>query len=180
MMDLQFTKICFKCKEQKEFIHFYKHPQMKGGYLGKCKVCTRLDTKQATSKLTSTPEGLEKERFRQREKYYRLNYKEKHKPTPEAKKIIMDRYIKKYPEKVKAKSLSSNLRPLIKTNQLHHWNYNLEFAKDVIELSIKDHSKIHRFIKYDQKTFMYKDLNGVLLDTKEKHIELINKVLENF
>ena len=43
---------------------------------------------------------------------------------------------------------------------MHHWNYNIEFAKDVIELSVSDHAKIHRFIKYDKKTFMYKDLNG--------------------
>jgi len=69
---------------------------------------------------------------------------------------------------------------MIKGNELHHWNYNNEFAKDVIELSKSDHEKIHRFIKYDKKTFMYKDLNGALLDTKEKHLELINKVIENF
>ena len=180
MMDLQFTKICFKCNNQKEFNEFYKHQKTKDGYLGKCKSCAKLDAKEITFKLISTPEGLEKERLRHREKYYRLDYKEKHKPTPEAKKITMDRYINKYPEKIKAKSISSNLKPLIKGNQLHHWNYNIEFAKDVIELSLKDHSKIHRFIKYDQKTFMYKDLNGVLLDTKEKHIGLIKKVLENF
>ena len=92
----------------------------------------------------------------------------------------MDRFKSKYPEKYKAKCLSSNLNPTTKTNELHHWNYNIEFAKDVIELSKSDHAKIHRFIKYDQKTFMYKDLNGVLLDTKQKHLDLINKVLNYF
>lgn len=180
MLDLQFTKICFKCNEQKEFKEFYKHPKMKDGYLGKCKSCTKLDTKETTLKLTSTPEGLEKERSRHREKYYRLKYREKHKPNPESKKIIMDRYRNKYPEKIKAKSISSNLKPKTKGNHLHHWNYNTEFAKDVIELNPKDHAKIHRFIKYDKKTFMYKDLNGILLNTKEKHFNLINIVLKNF
>jgi len=166
-------KQCKECKVIKEKNNFY-------GVQGECKECTKQRIKNREQKLRLNDEWKDKERLRQREKYYRLNYKEKHKPSPESKKIAMDKYIKKYPEKVRAKSLSRKLRPLIKTNQLHHWNYNIEFAKDVIELSIKDHSKIHRFIKYDQKTFMYKDLNGILLDTKEKHIELINKVLENF
>lgn len=72
------------------------------------------------------------------------------------------------------------IKPTIKGNELHHWSYTLRHALDVIELSPKDHAKIHRFIKYDQKTFMYKDLNGKLLDTREKHEDLINKVLMNF
>lgn len=170
-------KICFKCKEEKELNDFYKHPRMNDGHLGKCKSCTKKDVKEKLELLISTPEGLEKERKRHRDKYYRLNYLEKHKPSPEKKKEIMDRFNAKYPEKILAKNKSGHLKPLIKGNQLHHWSYNIEFAKDVIELSSSDHAKIHRFIKYDQKNFIYKDLNGNLLDTKEKHLELINKVL---
>ena len=174
------TKICFKCNEEKALIDFYKHPKMGDGYLGKCKICTKKDTKEITYKLISTPEGIEKERKRHREKYYRLEYKEKHKPSPEKKKEIIDKFKKKYPEKYKARCLSSHLIPIIKGNHLHHWNYNIEFAKDVIELKSSDHFKIHRFINYNQKTFMYQDLNGNLLDNKEKHLEYINKVLLNF
>jgi len=174
------TKICFKCNEDKPLFEYYKHKQMGDGHLNKCKTCTKKDTKSQTEKLISTPEGLEKERARHREKYYRLDYKEKHKPTPEKKKETMERYNNRYPEKRKAKSASASLKPLIKGNELHHWNYNIEFAKDVIELTQKDHAKIHRFIKYDKKTFMYKDLNGNFLDTRQKHEELINKVLSIF
>jgi len=127
-----------------------------------------------------SPEGLDKERQRHREKYFRLNYKDKHKQSFENKKISTEKHKNKYPEKYIAKNISQRIKLVNKNNHKHHWNYNIEFAKDIIELNIKDHNKIHRFIKYDKKTFMYKDLNGNLLDTKEKHLELINKVLINF
>lgn len=166
-------KTCKECKATKEKTEFY-------GFQGECKSCTKERVKKRELKLREDPEWLEKEKERHRIKYHRLNYKEKHKPSPEKKQMINQRNKAKYPEKYKAKCLSGHLRPLIKGNQLHHWNYNVEFAKDVIELSISYHAKIHRFIKYDKKTFMYKDLNGVLLDTREKHLELINKVIENF
>lgn len=166
-------KTCKECKVLKDETEFY-------GQQGECKLCTRIRVKKREEKLRSNPEWHEKEKERHRDKYYRLNYKEKHKPSPEKKKEIIARNKAKYPEKYKAKCLSGHLNPVTKGNELHHWNYNIEFAKDVIELSKSDHAKIHRFIKYDQKTFMYKDLNGILLDTKEKHLELINKVILNF
>lgn len=166
-------KECKECKVKKESSDFY-------GVQRECKECTKKRVKLREEKLRQDPIWLEKEKERHRDKYHRLEYKEKHKPTPEKKKEIMERYNSRYPEKRKAKNISQDLKPLVKGNEFHHWNYNIEFAKDVIELTPKDHAKIHRFIKYDQKTFMYKDLNGNLLDTREKHEELINKVLENF
>jgi len=173
-------KICFKCGIEKPLSDYYKHKQMGDGHLNKCKDCTKKDTKKRTDILSLNTDFVESEKKRHREKYYRLNYKEKHKPTPEQKKKIMDKHNKKYPEKRKCKSRCSHLKPKVKGNNLHHWSYNIEHAKDVIELSISDHNKIHRFLKYDKKTFMYKDLNGNFLNTKEKHLEYINKVLLNF
>ena len=166
-------KTCKECKVVKQSSYFY-------GVQGECKECTKKRVRNREKKLRQNTEWIEKENERCRDKYYRLNYKEKHKPTPEKKKEIMDRYNLRYPEKRKAKNISCRILTKIKGNELHHWNYNIEFAKDVIELNTKDHAKIHRFMKYDQKTFMYKDLNGELLDTKEKHENLINKILSNF
>ncbi len=165
------TKICFKCNTEKMLPEFYKHPAMSDGHLGKCKDCTKSDTKKHCSTLILNEDWIEKERERHRDKYYRLGYKDKHKPTKEKKKAIMDRYNKKYPEKYKAKILSAKLSTTHEGNNLHHWSYNIEHAKDVIELSTTEHSFLHRFIVYDQETKMYKTKSGELLNTKEKHLE---------
>ena len=169
-------KLCFKCGVDKPLTDYYKHKQMGDGHLNKCKTCTKKDTKKRTDILTSTPEGLEKERARHRDKYFRLGYKEKHKPTTEKKLESMRRNRDKYPEKYKARCRTSGLKAKVKGNHLHHWSYNEAHYKDIIELSVLEHNKLHRFIKYDQETFMYKTLNGLLLDTKEKHLKYFDSI----
>lgn len=171
-------KPCIICSEWKPLSEFYKHPKMSDGHINKCKTCTKKQTAQRLKIILSTPEGHDKEKQRHREKYYRLNYKEKHKPTFEKKKETMTRYKEKYPEKVKARTAvgKNNLTTGVHN---HHWSYNEIHYKDTIPLSEKDHNKLHRYMVYDQERMMYRRSdNLLLLDTKELHIEYFNSLAD--
>lgn len=143
---------------------------------GECKECTKQRVRIRESKLREDPEWVEKERKRGRDKYHRLGYKGKYYPSFERKKEITSKHKEKYPEKYKAQIASQRIKKVNKKNHLHHWSYNEIHFKDCFELSMKDHNKLHRFLDYDKETFMYKNPDGILLDSKNKHEEFIKEL----
>ena len=165
---LEVNKICFKCNSNKPLSEYYKHPATTDRRLGKCKNCTKNDTKKQTDLNTSTPEGLEKERHRHRDKYSRLGYKEQQKEWDKDKpwkstniyKGLRNKFYKELPREF----------------ELHHWNYNDDFLLDIFILNIKDHKNLHNslFLDLEKRIFYLKD--GTYLDTKEKHKEYIEKL----
>ncbi len=175
MDELKKEKKCFKCNKLLHVSNFYVHKQMTDGYLNKCKDCTKLDVKNNESLLRKNTDWVEKQRKRGREKYYRLEYKDLYKPTTDKKKEAIKKYQQKFPEKALASKYTEIFLNKKSDMNLHHWSYLQEHWLDVIELSIKDHNFIHRYIIYDQERMQYRNLEGILLDSRIKHVEYFDE-----
>ncbi len=168
------NKKCNICLKEKPKTDFYVNKGCADGYQNRCIDCTKQKSNERLARINSDPTLKEKEKERHRKKYHRLGYKEKHKPTPEAKKKA------NFPEKYKAKTLSQRVIKKVKSNELHHWDYNIENAKDVIELSMKDHQKAHIYLVDDQEYYQYRRIDTMeLLDTKDKHEAYIRDCIAN-
>lgn len=166
-------KKCKICGVEKEYNNYYAHPKTKDGHSQKCKLCAKEESVIRYKKIYESEELIEKERKRIRIKnnrFPRTNDKEK-------KKSYDISYKNKYYEKYLAGLASSKLEKLKGYNN-HHWSYNEVHYLDCIKLTIREHKKAHRFIIYDQERFMYRDLSGVLLDTKERHEKYIRHMIE--
>jgi len=157
------VKKCFKCGVEKSIDDFYKHKQMADGHLNKCIDCAKNDVKVNIEKLSKNPNWIEKERERGREKYKRLNYKDRQKEKDK------NRHWK---QSSKYKGLSKKLKTP-KGFELHHWNYNYDFLEDVIILKRSAHKKAHTSLIFNDELLIFKTNDGIDLDTKQKHIQYL-------
>ena len=173
-------KNCFKCKKILPLSEFYKHKGNADGLLNKCKTCTKNDTKLRQDILSGDPVWVESEKVRGREKYHRLDYRDRNKPTTVRKKEIHKTYRQKFPEKYLASKYTEIFLEKENGYHLHHWSYNQEHWLDVIKLTIKEHHFLHRYIIYDAERMMYRNLNGVLLNTIESHTEYYNECKQKY
>jgi len=159
----ELKKNCPGCNTEKNITDFYSTART-------CKECVRKRTSAREKKLRETnPDWVEKEKERGREKYHRLGCK---KPSSEKKAETIRRHKEKYPEKYYAK-IASQRMPKEKEHR-HHWSYNDKHFKDIIHLTNEEHSLLHRFMVYDQERKMYRNLKGVLLDSKDSHTSLLS------
>jgi hypothetical protein len=168
------TKKCFKCGNEYPISQFYKHKQMADGYLNKCKGCTKEDASfHLKRRIASSPIFLEKERARGRAKYHRL-----YSPNASGElRTSKNPYEKKFPEKEPARKRASSVKAPV-GHEKHHWSYIVSDGADVIFLTPEQHKKAHRFLVYDQERMMYRNLDGVLLDTRGRHETYIRHMIE--
>jgi len=147
-------KKCFKCGKNKELEKFYKHPMMTDGHLNKCIECAKKDVQDNYLKKIKDIEYVEKERKRGRDKYKRLQYKNKKRDVIWRHQQIRDRL--------------GDL--VLKEEELHHWNY--DFIDSLFIINRRLHKKFH-LITDKQEGIPYYFLNKDPLNTKEKTLKVL-------
>lgn len=168
-------KVCRKCLLSKSILEFPNSKRYKDGKLNECKSCYLLYCNAKYKRLAESSNWLVLRNKGCRRRYSEFgNYG--YELCKEKKMVIKERSRAKYPEKEKARIKTRNAKAEVKGNQLHHWSYNEEHYKDTIELTRAEHYKLHRFLEYDQSYMMYRTLEGVLLNTKESHLDYFNSI----
>lgn len=147
-------RTCKTCRIDKTTEDFYS------SNLSRCKECIKRCNKLYSEIKTSTPEGMESERARHRDKYQRLGYKEKQKEWNENQP---------WKQSSTYKGLRRRYPELDSSFELHHWNYNDDYLTDVFILERSPHKVLHTNMTLDLKTKIFTTKSGEILDTRDKH-----------
>lgn len=161
-------KVCFKCGRVLPLDSFYKHPRMRDGHLNKCKDCTKTGVHNRWVEKSKDPEWVEKERSRGRDKYIRLNYRQKYEGCS-LRKLLPNAY----------GDISRKLRKYKITKkgfEFHHWNYHL--LNSVFQLSRKAHKCIHRHMTFNRDDLYCYEEDGTRLTSEKQAEDYFNSVLQ--
>ena len=160
MMNSRFKR-CFKCGRTLPIEDFYKHSRMADGHLNKCKECAKKDVSKRYFNRIADADYVEKERERGREKYRRLGYAQKYKPTKPSICRSVHNYLKR-----------RNL--IAKGQEAHHWNYNEPYS--VLILDRRQHKCVHKYIEFKDNR-CYISATGKCIETIDEAIEFTKQCL---
>jgi hypothetical protein len=130
------TKVCFKCNQEKPLSAYYRHPQMAGGHLNKCKECKKEDVRgNRKAKLAYYREYDRERGSRQSPEYckeYLAKYPEKYKTHNAVNNAVRDGRLVKAPCIICGASKAHG----------HHDNYGRPL--DVVWLCAAHHKQRHQ------------------------------------
>lgn len=147
-------KICPVCKLEKSIAEFSVHAKnKKDGLQYGCRDCRN----KVAQEYRQTARGKEASKKK------KLNYMNK---FPEKQRVVSKwNYFK----------IKNNIHVPSGYN-FHHWSYDISNFDSVTLLPSWFHRKIHMFLVYSQEDLCYKSIDGILLDTKPKHLKYIDKI----
>ena len=159
------AKTCFRCSEEKPLGAFYAHPKMADGLLGKCKECTKKDTKNHRDQNLQHCQAYERWR---KDLPHRIEARKKYASSStgrKANRISKDEWATRNPEKVAAsRAVSEAVRSgrLIRSHkcavcgstknvEAHHENYSEPLK--IIELCKIHHWEADRNLRPATKNY---------------------------
>lgn len=164
---------------------FHKESRMRDGHRNECKDCRNQLRKDIYYNRREYELQRNKEYKLQNLHTVRKQQREHKKKMYDDGKIVKNKDVvnraqKKYAKKhhYKRKAISISRKHRIDGFENHHWSYLEEHFCDVIHLTRTAHQRLHCYLIYDEKSKMYRDVDGNLLNTRLKHLKYATRILE--